>query len=265
MEVLELENKTEKIVAFAWEPNGHRFAVIHGEGARPDVSFYSMRDPATGASKLKHLATLKGKSANALFWSPAGRHLVLAGLRGLNGQLEFFSADEMETLATAEHFMCTDVDWDPTGRYVATSVSAVHAMENGFNMWSFHGQLLYRLPRDRFFQFLWRPRPPCMLTEEAVRDIAANLKKYSKRYDEVDASLAAEADTALVAERAALMDDWLAWLRAKRAAVDTDEYRAALAALVGPPKAPEEEGFSQETVEVEELISVNEEILQFGR
>ena len=62
--------------------------------------------------------------------------------------------------------------------------------------------------------------------------IAGNLKKYSKRYDEVDASLAAEADTALVAERAALMDDWLAWLRAKRQAMDTEEYRAALVALV---------------------------------
>jgi translation initiation factor 3 subunit B len=142
MEVLELEVKTEKIIAFAWEPQGHRFCVIHGEGARPDVSFYTMRDG--GGSKLKHLATLKGKSANAVFWSPAGRHLVLAGLKGLNGQLEFFSADEMETLATAEHFMCTDVDWDPTGRYVATSVTAVHAMENGFNVWSFNGQLLYR-------------------------------------------------------------------------------------------------------------------------
>ncbi len=263
MEVLELENKTEKIIAFAWEPQGHRFCVIHGEGARPDVSFYTMRDG--GGSKLKHLATLKGKSANAAFWSPAGRHLVLAGLKGLNGQLEFFSADEMETLATAEHFMCTDVDWDPTGRYVATSVTAVHAMENGFNVWSFNGQLLYRLPRDRFFQFLWRPRPPCMLSEEAQKDLFANLKKYSKRYDEVDASLATEADAAQVAERAALMDDWLAWLRAKRQAVDSDEYRAALAALVGPPKTAEQEAYSNETVTVEEVISVHEETLVFGK
>ena len=30
MEVLELDNKSEKIVAFAWEPKGHRFAIIHG-------------------------------------------------------------------------------------------------------------------------------------------------------------------------------------------------------------------------------------------
>lgn len=32
----------------------------------------------------------------------------------------------------------------PTGRYVATSVTSLHQMENGFNMWSFNGKLLYR-------------------------------------------------------------------------------------------------------------------------
>ncbi len=40
---------------------------------------------------------------------------MLAGLKALNGQLEFFNVDEMETMATAEHFMATDVEWDPTG------------------------------------------------------------------------------------------------------------------------------------------------------
>ena len=99
------------------------------------------------------------------------------------------------------------------------------------------------------------------LTPALAPQIAGNLKKYSKRYDEVDASLAAEADTALVAERAALMDDWLAWLRSKRQANDSEEYRNALVALVGPQKSAEAEAYSNETIEVEELISVNEERL----
>jgi translation initiation factor 3 subunit B len=37
-----------------------------------------------------------------------------------------------------------DVEWDPTGRYVASSVTSIHQMENGFNMWSFNGKLLYK-------------------------------------------------------------------------------------------------------------------------
>ena len=45
---------------------------------------------------------------------------MLAGFKALNGQLEFFNVDEMETMATAEHFMATDVEWDPTGRVRAT-------------------------------------------------------------------------------------------------------------------------------------------------
>lgn len=116
IEVLELENKNDKIIAFAWEPKGHRFAVIHGDNPKPDVSIYSMR---TGQnSRVSKLTTLKGKQANALFWSPAGRYIVLAGLKGFNGQLEFYNVDELETMATAEHFMATDIEWDPTGRYM---------------------------------------------------------------------------------------------------------------------------------------------------
>lgn len=38
------------------------------------------------------------------------------------------------------------------GRYVATSVTSVHQTENGFNVWSFLGKLLYALPYERFYQ-----------------------------------------------------------------------------------------------------------------
>lgn len=62
------------------------------------------------------LTTLKGKQANALFWSPSGHYILLAGLKGFNGQLEFYNVDELETMATTEHFMATDIEWDPTGR-----------------------------------------------------------------------------------------------------------------------------------------------------
>lgn len=56
MEVLELPNKNEKIHTFAWEPKGHRFAVVHGDGPRPSVSFYTMRDEKNRLA-VKHLGT----------------------------------------------------------------------------------------------------------------------------------------------------------------------------------------------------------------
>ena len=39
----------DSVMAFAWEPKGHRFVLIHGErdifegSAKPNVSFYSMK------------------------------------------------------------------------------------------------------------------------------------------------------------------------------------------------------------------------------
>jgi uncharacterized protein with WD repeat len=78
-----------------------------------------MRSP-NNVGRVTKLTTLKGKQANALYWSPIGRFCVLAGLKAYNGQLEFYNVDELETMATAEHFMATDVDWDPTGRQVST-------------------------------------------------------------------------------------------------------------------------------------------------
>lgn len=46
---------------------------------------------------------------------------MYSGLKAYNGQLEFYNVDELETMATAEHFMATDVDWDPTGRQVPSA------------------------------------------------------------------------------------------------------------------------------------------------
>ncbi len=34
----------ESIIAFAWEPNGSKFAVLHGEAPRISVSFYHVKN-----------------------------------------------------------------------------------------------------------------------------------------------------------------------------------------------------------------------------
>ena len=47
MEVIELPDKSHRIINFAWEPKGVRFCVVHGDGPRNEVSFYTM----TGAPK----------------------------------------------------------------------------------------------------------------------------------------------------------------------------------------------------------------------
>jgi translation initiation factor 3 subunit B len=36
-------DKRDAVIAFAWQPSGSMFAVIHGKGAKPDVSIYGVK------------------------------------------------------------------------------------------------------------------------------------------------------------------------------------------------------------------------------
>ena len=261
MEVLALPDKSEKIVAFAWEPKGHRFAIIHGDGARPDVSFYSMIEGDGGAKKVHLLKTLKSKTANHLFWSPNGSMIVLAGLKTMNGQFEFFNVDEMETMATCEHFMATDVEWDPTGRYVTTAVTGVHQMENGYHTWTFNGRLLYKQTRERFFQFLWRPRGKSLLSKAQEADIKKNLKKYSKKFEEEDERIKSQQATMLDKAKQETKEKWEAWMAEKKRKIDSDEYQGVLKKILGADYAKKEAEIVTIEEEEEEIISVVEEPL----
>ncbi|KAG8377298.1 hypothetical protein BUALT_Bualt08G0014700 [Buddleja alternifolia] len=260
IEVLELENKNDKIIAFAWEPKGHRFAVIHGDNLRPDVSFYSMRS-GTKTGRVSKLTTLKGKQANALFWSPGGQFIILAGLKGLNGQLEFYDVDELQTMAQVEHFMATDVEWDPTGRYVATAVTSFHEMENGYNVWSFSGKLLYRILKDHFFQLLWRPRPPSLLSVEKEEEIANNLKYYSKKYEAEDLDVSMLLSEQDRQRRKMLKEEWESCIGEWKRLHEEDKLERQN--LRDAEASDEEEEERYEDKEVEELLDVSEEVISF--
>ena len=45
-----------------------------------------------------------------------GQFIILAGLRGMNGVLEFVDTSDFTSMGGGEHFTCTGVKWDPTGR-----------------------------------------------------------------------------------------------------------------------------------------------------
>lgn len=257
LETIELPNPKDKVITFAWEPRGHRLAIVHGEGNRPNISIYSVRDEKSGKLQVKCTGNITNRICTNLYWSPHGRFLVLAGLKtGANGQLEFFSVDDMETLGNAEHFMATDVEWDPTGRYVASMVTSSTQMENGVNVYSFNGKHLYSLQRDKLFQFSWRPRPASLVPEERDKEIQKNLKQYSKRYDEEDEQLIMQADADVLQERQKYLDEWQAYVERRRG------YAQLLAdfkrELIGPQRYAEGESTIQKVL-VEQVIEVKEE------
>ena len=69
-QVLELPNRNDKVVDFRWEPRGSRFAVLHGEGPKPDLSVYAMQDMRTSTKGVQHIGSQPGKQANCIHWSP---------------------------------------------------------------------------------------------------------------------------------------------------------------------------------------------------
>lgn len=180
MEVLELEPKETRIRAFAWEPKGVKFALISGDGPKFDVHIYTM-ESVKGTSKLRPLVKLDKRAVNSLHWSPLGSTLLMAGMTPLSGDLEWYDTNALQVMGADEHFMLTDVAWDPTGRFVTTGVSHWrHQSDNGYNVWSSQGKLLGRHLKDKFYQLTWRPRPPILLSDEQEKEVRKNIREYSK-------------------------------------------------------------------------------------
>jgi len=210
VEVLEIE---DNIVAFAWEPVGSRFAIIHGHPVRPSVSLYNLPE-----TKLELLKRLENRSASHLYWSPTGDYLVIAGLGDKNGTLEFLNTNNLDTTVEAEHIMCTDVEWDPSGRFVITSVTQSiestgsnwrATMENGYKLWSATGQNLATVPIDSCYQVLWRPRPKPLFTSEQLATIKAELReKYWKKFEAEDDEITKSQLSGAAKERAQWKEEW---------------------------------------------------------
>ncbi|KAK6301228.1 hypothetical protein J4Q44_G00293260 [Coregonus suidteri] len=200
------ESKTaESIIAFAWEPNGSKFAVLHGESPRINASFYHVKNNG----KIELIKMFDKQQANSIFWSPQGQFMVLAGLRSMNGALAFVDTSDCTMMNMAEHYMASDVEWDPTGRYLVTSVSWwSHKVDNAYWLWTFQGRLLQKNNKDRFCQLLWRPRPATLLTQDTIKVIKKDLKKYSKIFEQKDRLSQSKASKELVDRRRSMMEDY---------------------------------------------------------
>ena len=156
-EMLEVKDMVDH---FSWEPGRERCAIIHSPSEhKHNVSFYTMGG-IKGGDKVELLYTVEDRQCNNLYWSPAGNNLIFAGLDNINGTLEFWDVDENMSTQETEHFMCNEIHWDPSGRMVATvvaqpmfgSVAMRYTLENGYNLWTFQGAPLRKVPMEHFYQ-----------------------------------------------------------------------------------------------------------------
>lgn len=118
--------------------------------------------------------------------------------------------------------MMSDVDWDPTGRYVVTSVSWwEYKTDNAYWVWSFNGRLIRKQPTPGLCQFLWRPRPPTLLSPEKIAEIKKNLKNYSNQFDLKDKAATNLVSRALQEKRRKLLSEFESYRSTKRQAYET--------------------------------------------
>ncbi|KFA65064.1 hypothetical protein S40285_03110 [Stachybotrys chlorohalonatus IBT 40285] len=268
----------DTVINFAWEPKGDRFAIITttepvGQTAVPPktaVAFFcpeKAKGPIVG--NFKHLRTLDKKNNNAIYWSPRGRFVVIATIQNTqSSDLDFFDLDfegekpesdkdltaNLQLMNTADHYGVTDVEWDPSGRFVATWASAwKHSMENGYHIYDFKGEALREEPVDKFKQFQWRPRPPTLLTKEEQKQIRKSLREYSRVFEQEDADRGASADLAVVEARRHLLADWYAWRE------DIEEEVAEERTALGLPLDPHAAMLEKKTKSLEGNASSEED------
>jgi translation initiation factor 3 subunit B len=142
-----VDSLKDTVINFAWEPSGDRFVLVTageavaGSNVAPKtaVSFFCPEKlKGGGKGNFKLIRTVDKKNSNGIYWSPKGRFVVIATVAMQSFfDLEFWDLDyegdkpESESHLSAnlmlmnnsEHYGVTDVDWDPTGRYVTTSAS----------------------------------------------------------------------------------------------------------------------------------------------
>lgn len=178
----------EIIQSFAVEPNGHRLAVITGEGVKTNVTFYRMGQ----GSKSGKIELLKAFSyqVNRAVWAPTGQFVVLTAVKtssSSGGSVVFLDTNEMIQMSKTEHPELTDVEWDPTGRYV-TSYNNIHTSKRDFSfkIWTFQGNRVFERTIDRLVTFHWRPRPASLLTEEVIKEVRRKRSVWTAKFEQID-------------------------------------------------------------------------------
>jgi translation initiation factor 3 subunit B len=141
-------------------------------------------------------------------------------------------------------------------------------MENGWNLHTFSGTTLSENPTEKFKQFLWRPRPPTLLSKEEQKQVRKNLREYSKEFDEEDRYAVDIANTAVVEQRKRVLSEWLAWLRREKEIQAEEREAFGLPEDADSPKQAKDArvGIQQEgdtVVEeiVEEIVEETEEVI----
>lgn len=229
VEQLELSEPVRNV---KWEPSGDRIIIVHGDSSnisKYSISFYSMSGSKDKGPKrteeITLLYTLPGVQCNKVLWSPAGSIVALAYFpsSGDSVMFDLHDVDNNLKLASRRHDRSTELAWDPSGRVIAsctlTQLRKISRgnVDDGYNLYSFKGNLIAQVRKEKLFQFHWRPRPRDLLSSEEKKAIIKNLKKYEKIFEKEDRQRRAELREEFLSTRRAIVEDFFTIVRRNKA------------------------------------------------
>lgn len=259
----------DTVKAFHWETGGKRFSVITTDdtGHKPKLLFYIL-----GTEKCEKVCELDlpANSFTDVFWAPNGQYFVCAAMQG--GDLLFgglMPDNKLEVLHRDEHFMLTNVEWDPSSRYVITAVTQPmrdegagfkYQMEAGYAIWTFQGRQLHKQQKEKLYVVSWRPHPPSLLTDHQQSEIRKNIKKFSKKYDALDEQEKETARNAFKADRDRRTDAFLDIL--ERIQENNERYAEENGWDEAVSAWRENQVWEKVETTIEEDLDANEELIQ---
>ncbi|XP_010901582.2 eukaryotic translation initiation factor 2A isoform X2 [Esox lucius] len=160
--------KNGPIYDVAWSPSSTEFCVVYGFMPAKATVYNLKCDPVfdfgTGPR-------------NAVYYSPQGHILILAGFGNLRGQMEVWDVKKWKQVSKPQAPDSTHFAWCPDGEHVVTSTCAPRLrVSNGYKIWHYTGTVLYKqdIPAGtELWETVWQPFPDGTFPERPVKYQAA--------------------------------------------------------------------------------------------
>eukprot|EP00758_Cryptobia_borreli_P008693 Tbor_TRINITY_DN5410_c5_g1::TRINITY_DN5410_c5_g1_i1::g.25386::m.25386/K03253/EIF3B; translation initiation factor 3 subunit B len=194
---------------FSWQPEGRYFAVTveKEKSDKRELQIYDIQ----GKSACMKVATVD-TSGYLLLWSPKGSHIVSFDFD--RSIIELYGIDEKTNKITKYprevHRLCNKVEWDPTGRFLASSTTYTTTNGgpgpdgkerpdgNSYQITDKNGTMVQyvKLTENKMSHLTWRPLSRPVLSDSDILDVKKNRVAFMKKYqkEENDKELQIETD-----------------------------------------------------------------------
>jgi translation initiation factor 3 subunit B len=206
----------DPILHVSWEPSGDRVCVVSGEIRNAVISFYTMLD-SSGQKQKKELTllfTLRDLQCNDVLWSPAGDVAAITYYASDCCVFHLHDVENNMSLNTRKHDRGNRLVWDPSGRVIVSCTICplkdrqVRSLpDDGYIAYTFQGNIIANIRKEKFYQFQWRPRPRNLLSPSEKKKIIKNLKKYERLFEKEDRQRREVIDQEILASRYRAADE----------------------------------------------------------